>query len=117
MESEKQEKQEKPKLEPSKISLFKKGNEEPEKADIKKPANENKGQYVLPPLDLLNKNEAAPTSGNIKENSMIIKTTLENFGIPVEMAEVNVGPAVTQYAFKPAEGVKLSKNYNAVKLI
>src|SRR3989338_2086572 len=25
------------------------------------------------------------------------------------MAEVNVGPAVTQYAFKPAEGVKLSK--------
>jgi len=25
------------------------------------------------------------------------------------MAEVNIGPAVTQYAFKPAEGVKLSK--------
>ena len=63
----------------------------------------------MPPLDLLNKNEAAPTSGNIKENSMIIKNTLENFGIPVEMAEVNVGPTVTQYAFKPAEGVKLSK--------
>jgi S-DNA-T family DNA segregation ATPase FtsK/SpoIIIE len=40
---------------------------------------------------------------------MIIKNTLENFGIPVEMAEVSVGPAVTQYAFKPAEGVKLSK--------
>ena len=58
---------------------------------------------------MLNKNEAAPTSGNIKENSMIIKSTLENFGIPVEMAEVNVGPTVTQYAFKPAEGVKLSK--------
>ncbi len=93
----------------SKITLFKKGNEEPEKPDIKKPAAENKNEYVLPPLDLLNKNEAAPTSGNIKENSMIIKSTLENFGIPVEMAEVNVGPAVTQYAFKPAEGVKLSK--------
>jgi len=63
----------------------------------------------LPPLDLLNKNESSPTSGNIKENSMIIKSTLDNFGIPVEMAEVNVGPTVTQYAFKPAEGVKLSK--------
>jgi len=102
---------EKEKLKPttSKITLFKKGNEEPEKPDIKKPANASKGEYVLPPLDLLNKNEAAPTSGNIKENSMIIKNTLENFGIPVEMAEVNVGPAVTQYAFKPAEGVKLSK--------
>src|SRR3989338_6231564 len=68
-----------------------------------------KGKYSLPPIDLLSKNETPPTSGNIKENSLIIKKTLENFGIPVEMAEVNVGPAVTQYAFKPAEGVKLSK--------
>ncbi len=92
----------------SRITLFKKGNDEPEKAEIKKPTT-NKNNYILPPLDLLNKNEAAPTSGNIKENSMIIKSTLENFGIPVEMAEVNVGPTVTQYAFKPAEGVKLSK--------
>ncbi|OGZ72386.1 MAG: hypothetical protein A2908_02995 [Candidatus Staskawiczbacteria bacterium RIFCSPLOWO2_01_FULL_38_12b] len=69
----------------------------------------NKGKYSLPPIELLSKNETAPTSGNIKENSLIIKKTLENFGIPVEMAEVNVGPTVTQYAFKPAEGVKLSK--------
>jgi S-DNA-T family DNA segregation ATPase FtsK/SpoIIIE len=38
-----------------------------------------------------------------------IKKTLENFGIPVEMAETKVGPTVTQYTFKPAEGVKLSK--------
>ncbi|OGZ68734.1 MAG: hypothetical protein A3D44_01920 [Candidatus Staskawiczbacteria bacterium RIFCSPHIGHO2_02_FULL_42_22] len=70
---------------------------------------QSKGKYSLPPIDLLSKNETPPTSGNIKENSLIIKKTLENFGIPVEMAEVNVGPTVTQYAFKPAEGVKLSK--------
>ena len=110
LENGKQEKQEK--MKPaiaSKITLFKKGEEEPEKAEIKKPAVISKNNYILPPLDLLNKNEAAPTSGNIKENSMIIKNTLENFGIPVEMTEVNVGPTVTQYAFKPAEGVKLSK--------
>ncbi|HLD70852.1 MAG TPA: DNA translocase FtsK, partial [Negativicutes bacterium] len=68
-----------------------------------------KGKYALPPIDLLSKNETVPTSGNIKENSLIIKKTFENFGIPVEMTEVNVGPAVTQYAFKPAEWVKLSK--------
>lgn len=92
------------------ISLFKKGKDEKEVQMLKdkKPASV-KGSYVLPPLDLLSKNEVAPTSGNIKENSMIIKSTLENFGIPVEMAEVNIGPTVTQYAFKPAEGVKLSK--------
>jgi len=109
---EQPDKQEKPKSEPSRITLFKKGPagspEETEKPEIRKPAA-NKNNYILPPLDLLNKNEVAPTSGNIKENSMIIKSTLENFGIPVEMAEVNVGPTVTQYAFKPAEGVKLSK--------
>ncbi len=104
--------QEKAKPVPAKLSLFKKGGmeDQPERKEIvKKPASANKNNYVLPPLDLLNKNEAAPTSGNIKENSLIIKSTLENFGIPVEMAEVNVGPTVTQYAFKPAEGVKLSK--------
>ncbi len=89
-----------------KISLFKQEEKKPAVAAL---SAVNKGKYYLPPIDLLNKNETVPTSGNIKENSLIIKKTLENFGIPVEMAEVNVGPAVTQYAFKPAEGVKLSK--------
>lgn len=93
----------------SKLTLFKRGEEGAEKKEIRKSDSSNKDDYVLPSLDLLNKNETSPTSGNIKENSMIIKGTLENFGIPVEMTEVNVGPTVTQYAFKPAEGVKLSK--------
>ncbi len=100
------------KLSTPKISLFKRGDE---KSNNKKNAVValasivNKGKYSLPPIDLLSKNETTPQSGNIRENSLIIKKTLENFGIPVEMAEVNVGPTVTQYAFKPAEGVKLSK--------
>jgi S-DNA-T family DNA segregation ATPase FtsK/SpoIIIE len=95
---------------PARVPLFRVGQETTEKKEIVKASNsENKNAYVLPPFDLLNKSEVPPTSGNIKENSMIIKSTFENFGIPVEMAEVNVGPAVTQYAFKPAEGVKLSK--------
>ena len=98
---------------PPKVSIFQKKENPP--AGVRKPiivpvmSSINKGKYSLPPIDLLNKNETVPTSGNIKESSLIIKKTLENFGIPVEMAEVNVGPAVTQYAFKPAEGVKLSK--------
>ncbi len=32
-----------------------------------------------------------------------------NFGISVEMDEVSVGPTVTRYAIKPAEGVRLNK--------
>jgi len=65
--------------------------------------------YEFPPLDLLESDKGEPSSGDIKANSAIIKKTLQNFDIPVEMSEVNVGPTVTQYTFKPAEGVKLSK--------
>ena len=65
--------------------------------------------YNPPPLDLLEKEKEKPTSGDIQINSMIIKKTLENFGITVEMGDVNIGPTVTQYTFKPFEGVKLSK--------
>ena len=61
------------------------------------------------PLDLLNAKIGKPTSGDIKNNMLVIQRTLENFGIPVEMGEVNVGPTVTQYTLKPAEGIKLTK--------
>jgi len=98
------------KSESAKISLFsKQKKDEEDEEKIKQKRESMNGTYSLPPLDLLTKNESQPTSGNIKENSMIIKKTFENFGISVEMSEVNVGPTVTQYAFKPAEGVKLSK--------
>lgn len=61
------------------------------------------------PLDLLSTSSTSPMSGDVKANSMVIKKALENFGIDVEMGEVNVGPTVTQYTLKPAEGVKLSQ--------
>ncbi|MFH1427696.1 MAG: DNA translocase FtsK 4TM domain-containing protein [Patescibacteria group bacterium] len=61
------------------------------------------------PIDLLNNKVGKPTSGDIKQNSIIIQRTLENFGILVEMGEISVGPTVTQYTFKPAEGVKLAR--------
>lgn len=61
------------------------------------------------PLDLLDDHTTKPTSGDIKANIEKIKKTLEHFGIIVEMGEVNVGPTVTQFTLKPAEGVKLSR--------
>lgn len=60
-------------------------------------------------LDLLSGKKSKATSGDIKNNTEIIEHTLEKFGIPVEMGEVSVGPTVTQYTFKPAEGIKLSR--------
>jgi len=68
----------------------------------------SKSNYKFPRLDLLETESIHPRVGDIRANANIIKRTLENFGIDVEMGEVNVGPTVTQYTLKPAEGVKLS---------
>jgi S-DNA-T family DNA segregation ATPase FtsK/SpoIIIE len=67
------------------------------------------GDFRLPPIELLEKETGKPSSGDIVANANIIKRTLQNFGIEVEMGEVNVGPAITQFTLKPAEGVKLSR--------
>lgn len=65
--------------------------------------------YQPPSLKLLEADQDVPTSGDTKINSAVIGKTLQNFGIEVAMSEINIGPTVTQYTFKPAEGVKLSK--------
>ncbi len=67
------------------------------------------GSYKRPPLELLQEDKGRPSSGDIRANANIIKRTLENFGVEVEMGEVSIGPTVTQYTLKPAEGVKLSR--------
>jgi len=65
--------------------------------------------FTPPPLSLLERDRGKPEVGDIKANSNIIKRTLQNFGIIVEMDEISIGPSVTRYALKPAEGVKLSR--------
>ncbi|OHA79042.1 MAG: hypothetical protein A3B07_00990 [Candidatus Yonathbacteria bacterium RIFCSPLOWO2_01_FULL_43_27] len=65
--------------------------------------------YTPPPLSLLEGDRGKPGVGDIKANANIIKRTLGQYGITVEMDEVSIGPSVTRYALKPAEGVKLSR--------
>ena len=65
--------------------------------------------YTPPPVSLLAKNRGKPEVGDVKANMNIIKRTFQNFGISVEMDEASIGPTVTRYAMKPAEGVRLSK--------
>jgi S-DNA-T family DNA segregation ATPase FtsK/SpoIIIE len=65
--------------------------------------------WKTPPLDLLEADKGQPSSGDIKAMSAIIQRTLANFGIEVEMGEPSVGPTVTQYTLKPAQGIKLSR--------
>jgi len=66
--------------------------------------------WEYPPLSLLA--EASTTKadrGDIKKNAEIIEKNLESFGISARVVEVNLGPAVTQYALEIALGTKLSK--------
>lgn len=65
--------------------------------------------WNLPPLKLLEKNGEKSKPGNLEKNAKIIKKTLQDFGIEVEINGYNVGPAVAQYTFRPAIGVKLSR--------
>lgn len=67
------------------------------------------GTYTPPPLSLLERDRGRPGVGDIKANANIIKRTLHNFGISVELDEISIGPSVTRYAIKPAEGVRLQK--------
>lgn len=83
-----------------------------EKVKVNKPnkiKNINLSQWKLPSLNLLDESSGEAYSGNIDENIDIIKDTFSNFGIALEDGGVKIGPAVTQYSFRPAVGVKLSK--------
>lgn len=66
-------------------------------------------KWKLPPLDLLRSDSDIPKAGDVAASAAVIRRTLSNFGLDVEMGEINVGPTVTQYTLRPAVGVKLSK--------
>jgi len=68
-----------------------------------------RAKKVSIPLDLLKTSNAKPSSGDIQGKQHVIQKTLENFGVPVEMGDVSVGPTVTQFSLKPADGVKLNR--------
>ncbi|MBI1908317.1 DNA translocase FtsK 4TM domain-containing protein [Candidatus Uhrbacteria bacterium] len=61
------------------------------------------------PFDLLDDRSSDAKAGDIERNKEIIVKTFSQFNIPVEMSEVKVGPTVSQYALRPAQGVKLAR--------
>lgn len=64
--------------------------------------------WQLPTTDLLEESTGRAQAGNIAKNVEVIKKTLADFNIDVEMGDVNIGPTITQYEAKPTEGVKLN---------
>ena len=102
-----------------KRGLFGRGKIEEVEAPIGKTEAkpENKGaltsvadkDWKFPTVDLLEKKQSPADAGNIQQNAVVIKSTLAEFGIDVEMEGANIGPRVTQYTMRPPAGVNLSK--------
>lgn len=69
----------------------------------------NDPNWEAPSIDLLEKKQSPADAGDIQQNAAIIKNTLNEFGIDVEMEGANIGPRVTQFTLKPPSGVKLTR--------
>ncbi|MEP7205029.1 MAG: DNA translocase FtsK 4TM domain-containing protein, partial [Candidatus Saccharibacteria bacterium] len=65
--------------------------------------------WEAPSLDLLEKKQSPADAGDVQQNARIIKETLREFDIDVEMEGANIGPKVTQYTLRPPAGVKLTR--------
>lgn len=65
--------------------------------------------WEVPGLELLEKKQNPADAGDVKHNAQIIKDTLSEFNIEVEMEGANIGPKVTQYTLKPPSGVRLTR--------
>ena len=71
--------------------------------------------YEYPPVELLSKGEKKTIKGGAKALTDIatkLQKTLYSFGVQAKVENVSVGPAITRYELKPAEGVRVSKIAN-----
>ena len=67
--------------------------------------------YEMPPIELLKEGEAKTMTGKkaLTETATRLQKTLYSFGVSAKVENVSVGPAITRYELKPAEGVRVSK--------
>lgn len=69
----------------------------------------NDPNWKAPSVDLLEKKQSPADAGDVQQNAQVIKDTLSEFSIDVEMEGANIGPKVTQYTLRPPSGVKLTR--------
>lgn len=86
----------------------------PEKAVAKEPSETalvavSDPDWKMPSVDLLDRKKSPADPGDIQTNAQIIRETLSQFGIDVEVDGANVGPRITQYTLRPPQGIKISK--------
>ena len=71
--------------------------------------------YQYPPIEILSKGEKKTIKGGAKALTDVatrLQKTLYSFGVQAKVENVTVGPAITRYELKPAEGVRVSKIAN-----
>ena len=68
--------------------------------------------YEFPPVELLKQGTTKTLKGGKKaltDTATRLQKTLFSFGVSAKVENVSVGPAITRYELKPAEGVRVSK--------
>ncbi|KMQ74525.1 DNA translocase FtsK [Marinobacter subterrani] len=104
-----------------KISPFKKDDQPPQPKDKgnKQPSLLEDIESPIPPISLLDPPEEHKEKGYSEESlehmSRLLEEKLADFGVSVEVVEVNPGPVITRFEIKPAAGVKVSKISNLAK--
>jgi S-DNA-T family DNA segregation ATPase FtsK/SpoIIIE len=71
--------------------------------------------YEFPPVELLSEGKGVVLKGGKKalaDTATKLQKTLYSFGVSAKVENVSVGPAITRYEIKPAEGVRVSKIAN-----
>ncbi len=73
----------------------------------------NRGDYVLPPLNMLAEARKLVSSqiseDALGQNARLLEGVLEDFGVKGEIINARPGPVVTLYELEPAPGIKSSR--------
>ncbi len=80
--------------------------------DLTTPSDFSPEGYKPPTLDLLvnpPETDHLLAKDELLKNSELLENKLRDFGVEGKVVNVSPGPVVTQYAFRPAPGIKVSK--------
>lgn len=72
-------------------------------------------KYEFPPIELLSEGTSNGMKGSkkaIADNATRLQKTLFSFGVSAKVENVSIGPTITRYELKPAEGVRVNKIAN-----
>ncbi len=89
------------------------GVDDPRKADSRKadPNRRERSQFQLPPTNILQEpaGRSAFDTQELKVTAALIKSKFEEFHVTGSVTQINPGPVVTTFEFKPEAGVKYSR--------